>query len=129
MKDKWNPRWPGTCACTKKVANNKKDKSGEAWIKFHLEKESYVDTVKLLNRADCCKRRIDGHEVWVGEHKCGTLYFANQAKDGWITVQCPWSALGNEIMVTLPKDGKGLPKKATDKAPYLQICGFEFTGE
>ena len=69
LTHKFSPYWKyntGSCTHTSNEAGH--------WLKFHLEHETHVRTVKLLNRRDCCGNEIDGHEVWVGEHKCGTLF-------------------------------------------------------
>lgn len=115
-------------SCCSTMLHTKKD--GNQWIKFNMEKEAYVNMVKIMNRSDCCSKRIDGHEVWVGgsngEHKCGTLFKKNESKKKWIKLLCPWSALGNYVMVKKPST---LSPKATGKAEYLQIAGIRIRGE
>lgn len=120
---KFKPVWPGTCLCTKAGDNEK-------FIKLHLEKESYVDTIKILNRAKCCPDRLEGYEVWVGKSRCGTLYMADQDDKGWIEVHCPWSAMGSDVTVKMPSGNKGGPELAKDKInDYLTICGYQIIGE
>merc|ERR1711935_1054807 len=89
----FNARWPGTCIHTL-------DDLGH-WVKLHLEHWTEVKNVKLLNRGDCCQERINGHEVWVGNKKCGTLFHKN-AVNGWISIDCPDDAQANEVVISLP---------------------------
>ena len=91
-----------------------------------MEHETHVSTVKLLNRHDCCSNRIDGHEVWVGEHKCGTLFSSMANSKGWIKIKCPYSAIGNEV--TIKKPVSYFSPLAKGKADYLTVCGFKITG-
>ena len=91
-----------------------------------MAQESHVGQVSVLNRRDCCSKRIDGHEVWVGEHKCGTLFSSKANKSGWITLKCPWTALGSEITIKKPKS---LSPKVRGKADYLTICGYQIKGQ
>jgi len=45
-----------------------------------------VTKVQVLNRGDCCSRRLAGAEVFVGETLCGKI---DDAPAGaWISVNC-----------------------------------------
>ena len=45
-----------------------------------------VTKVQILNRGDCCGRRLNGAKVFVGQELCGTI--ENPPQGGWVDVSC-----------------------------------------
>ena len=45
------------------------------WWQVDLLHKYPIHLVVIHNRWDCCQKRIDGAEVWVGKKKCGTVKY------------------------------------------------------
>jgi hypothetical protein len=72
-----------------------------------------VTKVKVLNRGDCCGKRLGGTKIFVGDELCGTI---KDPKDGeWQTIKC--KADGDFLKI------KGAPGK------YLHFCGLKVWGK
>jgi len=76
----FSPRWgTGTFTCIHSL----NDKDG-AWWKLDFGYQPTIAKISILNRADCCGKRLDGANVSVGDKVIGTI---QGAKDGeWITL-------------------------------------------
>jgi hypothetical protein len=68
-----------------------------------------VTKVQVLNRGDCCGKRLNGAKVFIGENLCGKISNAKEGK--WIDVNCKVS--GTFIKI------QGKPDKA------LHFCGLK----
>ena len=61
------------------------DKEGP-WWRAEFGQMYTVTKVQVLNRGDCCSRRLAGAEVFVGETLCGKIEDAPAG--AWISVNC-----------------------------------------
>lgn len=43
------------------------------WWKANFGMNVVVTKVKILNRGDCCGKRLDGANIFVGDKLCGTI--------------------------------------------------------
>jgi len=84
------------------------DETG-AWWKAEFGASYVVTKVKILNRGDCCGKRLDGTKIFIGENLCGTLNNPEEGK--WAVVKC--KVQGSFIKI------QGAPKK------YLHFCGLK----
>ena len=78
----WNSNWgKGEFTCIHTL----NDKEGP-WWKAQFEAPQTITKVQILNRGDCCGKRLLGAKVYVGEELCGTI---TDAPGGtWIDVNC-----------------------------------------
>jgi hypothetical protein len=81
-----------------------------------LNQGYWIDRVRILNRRDCCGRRLEETKVMVDNQLCGKV--KPIAKNGqWITVKCSKPMYGGKIRLV------------TGQKTYLSINGFEaYTG-
>jgi len=61
------------------------DKEGP-WWKASFGATVTITKVQILNRGDCCGKRLDGAKVFVGEQLCGTI--SNPEAGAWVSVSC-----------------------------------------
>eukprot|EP00116_Pleurobrachia_bachei_P000230 sb/3460492/ len=62
-------RWSSaTCTHTAATTGN--------WWMVDLEDNFLVEKIKITNRGDCCRDRIDGAKVYVGDELCGTIEYS-----------------------------------------------------
>ena len=47
--------------------------TGNPWWKLTMAAEQAIAKVEVWNRADCCRSRLNGVQVKIGSHLCGTL--------------------------------------------------------
>ncbi|CAB4004411.1 Hypothetical predicted protein [Paramuricea clavata] len=79
-----------------------------SWIKIDLLKEDTVSTVIVVNRIDCCIRRMDHFKVSVGNNgnkagantECGGR---SRAKGGPNIIQCSTTLRGRYVFVFMPE--------------------------
>lgn len=91
----------GSCMHTDRSANNPKN----VW-KATLPRKATIKKVVVYVRTDCCKERINGVEVWVGNHRCGVLHDTGASV---YTVDCG-NAVGNNVQIVKNEYG------------YLSFC-------
>ena len=84
------------------------DEAG-AWWKAKFGATYTVTKVKILNRGDCCGKRLNDAKIFIGDNLCGTLSNPEQGK--WAVVKC--KVQGSFIKV------QAAPKK------YLHFCGLK----
>ena len=91
LKENFNPNWgKGDFSCIHTL----NDKEGPWWsAKFGME--ATVTKVQILNREDCCGKRLTGTKVSIGDSLCGTI--SDAPKGEWLTLNC--HARGNEIKI------------------------------
>ena len=78
----FNPNWgQGEFTCIHTL----RDEEG-AWWQAKFEKPVVITKVQILNRGDCCGKRLDGAKVYVGEKLCGTVN--NPESGAWVSVSC-----------------------------------------
>lgn len=99
----------GAFTCT----HTENDKAGAWWKATFAGGEAVTVTkIQILNRGDCCSKRLNNAVVLVGEHLCGII---NDPKSGeWITLTC--KAKGKFVKITV-EPGK-----------YLHFCGIRVWG-
>jgi len=68
-----------------------------------------ITKVQLLNRGDCCGKRLKGAKVFIGDTKCGTIQDA--PKGEWLSVKCKAKGAFLKVIGT-----KGMP---------LNFCGLK----
>jgi hypothetical protein len=103
--DKWNSNWgQGEFTCIHTL----NDDDG-AWWEAKFADAITVTKIQILNRNDCCQKRIEGVKVLVGETLFGTILEAPSG--GWITLTN--KAHGEFIKI------QGPPKQ------YLHFCGLK----
>ena len=56
------------------------------WWKARFGSTVTVTKVKILNRGDCCGKRLDGAKIFIGENLCGTI--SNPEQGEWLTMKC-----------------------------------------
>jgi len=49
-----------------------KDEAGP-WWKAEFGMTTTITTVEILNRGDCCGKRLEGAKVFIGNDICGTI--------------------------------------------------------
>jgi hypothetical protein len=65
----FNPFWGmGEFTCIHTLADE-----GGAWWEATLKEEVTITKVQILNRGDCCGRRLNGAKVYVDDTVCGTI--------------------------------------------------------
>jgi hypothetical protein len=84
------------------------DKDG-AWWQAKFGQTVQITKVQILNRGDCCAKRIKGAKVFVGDELCGAIEDAPSG--AWISVNC--KAKGSYLKIV------GAPGK------YLHFCGLK----
>ena len=68
-----------------------------------------ITKVQILNRGDCCEKRLDGAKVFIGSTLCGTISGAPAGK--WVDVDC--KASGEFLKI------QALPNT------HLNFCGLK----
>jgi len=87
----WNAHWgKGEFTCVHSL----NDAEGP-WWRANLETNVVITKIKILNRGDCCAKRLNGAKVFVGDNLCGTVKEAKLGK--WITLKC--KSIGNFIKI------------------------------
>jgi hypothetical protein len=56
------------------------------WWQATLSEELTITKVQILNRGDCCGRRLSGTRVFVDDTLCGTI--TDPPQGGWVDVNC-----------------------------------------
>jgi len=107
--NRFAPRW-GTGSFT--CIHTLNDAGGAWWMAPFKGGNTAVLRISILNRADCCGKRINNAKVFVGSKLCGVVKNARQG--GWITLNC--RAKGSFVKVV------GAPKQ------YLHFCGIRVWG-
>ena len=107
--NRFAPRWgSGAFTCTHTL----NDARG-AWWQVNFYGNPMIYRISILNRADCCGKRINNAKVFVGSKLCGVI--KNPRQGSWLTVNC--RAKGNFIKIV------GAPKQ------YLHFCGIRAWGK
>ena len=83
------------------------------WWKVNFGRQIKVTGVRVFGRSDCCSDRLQGFDVWVGNHNyqpdanaaCATNQDA-PAADSYIDVTCASPLTGTYLFVSIPGDDK-----------------------
>jgi len=103
--EEFNPSWgQGEFTCIHTL----NDEDG-AWWRAAFGEQLTITKVQILNRGDCCGKRLEGTKVYIGESICGTVN--NPDLGSWVTINC--HIKGDFIKI------EGAPKK------YLHFCGLK----
>ncbi|XP_072276502.1 uncharacterized protein [Pyxicephalus adspersus] len=95
----------------------------EPWWRVDLTKVYNITKVKILNRGDCCKERIQGAELRIGNSpenggtrnpRCATITSLGLGKEQ--EYQC--GMVGQYVTVTIP-----------DRADYMTLCEVKVYGK
>ncbi|XP_033123934.1 fucolectin-6-like [Anneissia japonica] len=106
-----------SCTHTKNQADN--------WWKVDLGKHFKIKYVRLYNRQDCCKERLNGATIRVGNSttgllsnpQCGVVVnIADINNSNVISRQCTPETIGRYVSVSLSHD-------------YLSLCEVEVWGD
>jgi hypothetical protein len=89
------------------------------WVEATMDRTYKVNSVKILNRGDCCASRAATLEAWVCDgpygYKCVSCGQTGQTTSGaWLTVSCPSNAVGNVMRFT--------------NSDWIQICEISVDG-
>jgi len=89
--ENWNANWgEGEFTCI----HSMNDEAGP-WWKANFGASYTITKVQILNRGDCCGKRLNEAKVMIGDNLCGTI---TNAKAGeWVTVKC--KANGNFLKI------------------------------
>ncbi|CAH2286169.1 Hypothetical predicted protein [Pelobates cultripes] len=92
----------------------------EPWWKLDLRMKATIDSIIIMNRQDCCAKRLRGAQVKVGNSPdgnnrvCGTVTDVSQAR---LPIPCR-GAVGRYVTLTIP-----------GRAEYLTLCEVEVYGD
>jgi len=109
-----NSNWNGnTCSHTQNSANE--------WWRVEFDGSKAINTVQILNRSDCCRERLSGVEIRIGDgpnpndnELCGTVS-DDRARNGdmKIEITCPKVIRGRFLHVL---------QKRADEDPFGQLA-------
>ena len=93
---KWGPELALTPISSESVGYWHSGGERNPWIKMRMAQEAQVNSIKLVDRLDCCPERFERVEVKVGEVSCGVQSYKGSTT---YTYTCPANARGNDILI------------------------------
>lgn len=102
------------------------DQQTNPWWKVNFGRQIKVTGVRIYGRSDCCEDRLQGFEVWVGNHNyepdanaaCAVSQPAPTEPDYYVDVQCGSALKGTYLFVRVPGEDK-----------ILTLCEVQVRGE
>lgn len=96
----------GSCSST--------DSQNNPWWKVNFQRQILVTGVKIYGRSDCCQDRMQGFDVWVGNHNyepdanvaCVTNQNAPADPDNYVAVTCSTPLKGTYLFISIPGEAK-----------------------
>ena len=82
----------GTKSCTHSASA----RAGN-WLSAKISHVREITRVRVLNRGDCCKGRINGSNVFAGWKLCGTFKYYHL--NSWATFYCPKNTYADRVTI------------------------------
>ncbi|KAM8966346.1 pentraxin fusion protein-like [Pelodytes ibericus] len=96
------------------------DNDFPAWWRVDLKESHKINTVVVMNRGDCCRERLEGAEVWIGNSE---EYSKNTLCDTILDVFLPSVSICCKRM-----EGRYVAIVIPGRREYLTLCEVEVYG-